>query len=148
MLSSGNYLTTSSDDGKFYMFDTRQKITESAFHTDTRKEDLYTHERYNSFGVMLGYGDGEIRHVDIRNPMQTSVHIARRCEHALSSCARAHLAVCGLRSALSVFSTQDPFVECIGGIEFNEDTQASVVSGYTESVSFAHARLANFRRRV
>ncbi len=36
--------------------------------------------------------------------------------------------------AHSLSITQDPFVEAIGSIEFNEDAAAFVVSGYTESV--------------
>ncbi len=59
-----------------YLFDARTNMTESAFFQDTRKEDLYTHERYNEYGVLLGFGDGEIRHIDMRNPDQTSVRSA------------------------------------------------------------------------
>lgn len=61
------------DDGKFYMFDTRSNITEAAFFINTRKVDLFTHERYSEFGVVLGYGDGEMKHLDMRQMNKVSV---------------------------------------------------------------------------
>ena len=67
------YVSTGLDEGKFYLFDTRTKITEAAFYIDTRKEDLFTHERYADFHVLLGYGDGEIKHIDMRIPNKVSV---------------------------------------------------------------------------
>lgn len=62
------YVSTGLDEGQFYLFDSRTKITEAAFYMDTRKVDLFTHDRYNDVHVMLGYGDGEIKHVDMRIP--------------------------------------------------------------------------------
>jgi len=61
------------DDGKFYLFDARDKITSTAFYIDTRTEDLFTHERYNDFMVLLGYGSGEIKHIDMRQARTVSV---------------------------------------------------------------------------
>lgn len=34
-----------------------------------------------------------------------------------------------------VHTEQDPYVDAIGGIEYNIDSDAFVVSGYTESVT-------------
>lgn len=62
------------DEGKFYLFDARQRIREAAFYIDTKKEDMFTHERYNDFNLLVGYGDGEFKHIDIRqaNKMYTT----------------------------------------------------------------------------
>lgn len=69
----GAYASTALDDGKFYLFDARLKIKEASFFFDSRKEDMYTHERYNEFGVLLGYGDGEFKHIDMRKANKVSV---------------------------------------------------------------------------
>jgi hypothetical protein len=69
----GAYVSAALDDGKFYLFDARVRIKEAAFFFDSRKEDMYTHERYNEFGVLLGYGDGELKHIDMRMANKVSV---------------------------------------------------------------------------
>lgn len=61
------------DEGKFYMFDTRDRITQAAFFLNVKKDDLFTHERYNDFNVMLGFGDGTIKHIDMRQANKVSV---------------------------------------------------------------------------
>ncbi len=57
-----------------FLFDSRTPMTQPGFYRDTHKEDLYTHERYNGFHVLLGFGDGEIHHIDMRRPDETSAH--------------------------------------------------------------------------
>jgi len=74
LICSASYASCGLDEGKFYLFDTRSKITEAAFYIDTRKEDLFTHERYSDFGVLLGYGDGEMKHLDMRQPNKVSAN--------------------------------------------------------------------------
>jgi hypothetical protein len=61
------YVSACMDEGKYYLFDARTKITEAVYYMDCKKEDLYTHERYNDFNVLLGFGDGEVRHIDMRS---------------------------------------------------------------------------------
>jgi len=96
------YVSCGLDEGKFYLFDARQRISAAAFYMDSKKEDMFTHERYNDFNLLLGYGDGEFKHVD-------------------------------MRQANKVLATvQDPYVEAVGGIEFNQESHAFVISGYTD----------------
>jgi len=123
----GSYVSCALDDGKFYLFDARVKIKEASFFFDSRKEDMYTHERYNEFGVLLGYGDGEMKHIDMRK--------ANKVLHTV----------------------QDPYVEAIGNIAFSAEAQAFVVSGFTdfnvwkanglEAKIHSHADLSNAPRR-
>jgi hypothetical protein len=125
------------DDGKFYLFDARDKITSAAFYIDTRTEDLFTHERYNDFMVLLGYGDGEIKHIDMRQARTVSVTDLVSFDAPVhlthSSHSRFAAAIPSFLSC-SLCTVQDPFVEAIGGIEFNAESEAFVVSGYTEYV--------------
>jgi hypothetical protein len=92
------------DEGKFYLFDPRTKITEASFYMNVKKEDLFTHEPINEFQLLLGFGDGMIKHID-------------------------------LRTARVLHTKRDPYVEAIGCIEYNAQSNAMIVSGYTESVS-------------
>jgi len=55
------------------MFDTRTKMKTSAVLTDTGKADLFTHARYSDHHLLLGYGDGEIKQLDMRRPAEQSV---------------------------------------------------------------------------
>lgn len=90
------------DEGKFYLFDTRTSARESAYFLDLQKQDLFTHERYNDTCVLLGFGDGHFKHIDMR-AKQPLLH-----------------------------EEQDPYVEAIGNIEFNTMANAFVISGYTD----------------
>jgi hypothetical protein len=99
------YVSTALDDGKFYLFDARVKIKEASFFFDSRKEDMYTHERYNEFGVLLGYGDGEFKHIDMRNASKVSVH--KLLDTLLNECsARQHVSV--LTNCYAVLCVQAP----------------------------------------
>lgn len=100
--NQSTYISCCLDEGKFFMFDTRQPINQSAFFSDLRKEDLFTHERYNDYNLLLGFGDGQFKHVDMRQP-KAPLH-----------------------------SVQDPYVEAIGGIEYNAQANAFVLSGYSD----------------
>lgn len=130
---NASYTSCGLDDGKFFIFDTRSKIKDAAFFVDTRKEDLYTHERYNEFGVLLGYGDGEFKHIDMRIANKVSVLTALLSNNQ-AQMHDAHLCViaCVCCLSCSIHHVQDPFVEAIGAIEFNAEAQAFVVSGYTD----------------
>ena len=77
LLSLGSQLSCGLDEGKVYVFDARVQMTRPAVFIETRKEDLFTHQRYNEFMFLLGYGDGELRHIDLRQPK--SVSVRRSC---------------------------------------------------------------------
>lgn len=66
----GSYVGCTLDEGKYYQFDVRQKITDAAFFLDLRKDDLFCHERFDDFNLLLGFGDGEFCHVDMRKANQ------------------------------------------------------------------------------
>lgn len=62
------YVSCTLDEGKYYLFDQRTKITQSTFYMDLKKSDLFCHERFNDFQVLLGFGDGKFKHIDMRQP--------------------------------------------------------------------------------
>lgn len=100
---SGTHLSCTLDDGKFYLFDARQPSAEApAVIADVQHRDLFCHERYDDFNVLLGFGDGQIKQLDVRQP-QSVLH-----------------------------TVQDPYVDAIGGIEYNPASGAFAVSGYTD----------------
>ena len=55
------------------MFDTRTEMQSAAVLTETSKADLFTHARYTDHHLLLGYGDGEIKQLDMRKPTEMSV---------------------------------------------------------------------------
>ena len=58
------------------MFDTRTEMKNAALLTDTAKVDLFTHARYTDHHLLLGYGDGDMRQLDMRKPGETStIHL-------------------------------------------------------------------------
>ena len=57
------------------MFDTRSDMKTPAVLTETGKVDLFTHARYTDHHVLLGYGDGEMKQLDMRKPGKMSVDI-------------------------------------------------------------------------
>jgi WD40 repeat protein len=91
------------DEGHFMLFDIRQKIEKPTFQADLAKQELYAHERYSDYHVLLGFGDGEMQHLDMR--------VSSKILHRV----------------------KDPYVEGIGHIEFNSHSNAFVVSGFTDS---------------
>jgi hypothetical protein len=105
------------DEGKFFLFDARTAITESVFYMDQRKEDLFTHERYNDFNVLLGFGDDLLFAVCCVASLQN-----------LRSVPSNLTVVC----VFSLHVVQDPFVDACSNIDYNEDSRAFVVSGWTE----------------
>jgi len=106
---SGSVISVTADNGKLYMFDTRESL-KSAFHSvKFQKQDLFTHEWINDNCLLAGYGDGEIRTLDLRMTNQCCTS-----------------------------STIDPFVEGIGSIEYCRNTNAYVVSGYTDFTVWRH----------
>lgn len=44
---------------------------------DVQHRDLFCHERYDDFNVLLGFGDGQIKQLDVRQPQSVSVTFAR-----------------------------------------------------------------------
>ena len=97
---NGNLVSCTLDEGKIFLFDVRSTIKEPAYYHDAKKDDLYTHECYNDYQILLGFGDGKIHQVDSRygkQPLQT---------------------------------WKDPYVEAIGNMEYNPDSGRLVVSGY------------------
>lgn len=138
------------DEGKFYMFDARTSVRESAYFLDLKKEDLFTHERYSDAHLLLGFGDGHFKHIDMRakDPMSASNNAEAFAIFSLALLHRSSASSPLLFSALpltflyrfarlwlySLHEEQDPFVQAIGNIEFNTHAGAFVISGYTESV--------------
>ena len=66
-------VSCTTDDGCYAMLDTRSDMKAAAVMADTGKVDLFTHARYTDHHVLLGYGDGEIRQLDMRKPGEMSV---------------------------------------------------------------------------
>jgi hypothetical protein len=127
LFSSGQFVSFTNDEGKFFMFDTRTAIKDAAFYQHTKEVDLFCHERYSDFGVLLGYGDGTIKHIDMRVKDKMQVKEQNTCgvrvSIAYSQCC---VVLCSLHSV------QDPYIDAIGQIEYNAESEAIVVSGYTE----------------
>jgi hypothetical protein len=73
LLIADSHVSCTLDEGKYYLFDSRQKITQSAFFIDLKEDDLFCHERYNDFNCLLGFGNGKIKHIDMRQPKKMSV---------------------------------------------------------------------------
>jgi WD40 repeat protein len=95
-------LTT--DDGTFLIFDTRVRpVTIPAFRATLGKKELFAHTRYTDHNVLLGYGDGEIQHIDVR--------VTDRILHRL----------------------KDPHVTAIGSLEYNHATDLLLVGGLSSS---------------
>jgi len=89
------------DSGHYMLFDLRTRIGKPTYQANFGKKELYTHERYSDFHVLVGFGDGEIKHID-------------------------------MRSAKTILSVGDPYVEGIGGIEYNHVSRAFVATGFTD----------------
>ena len=87
-------------------------------------QDLLTHCRLSDHLVLLGYGDGEMKQLDMRKPLQWYHH------HTFAPLIRCHSQ---LTLVSSVSSVVDPCVEGIGNIEWNQRSSLLIVSGYTES---------------
>ena len=50
-------------------------------------QHLYTHERYTDHNVLLGFGDGEIQHIDMRVQHKMCAYpVSRACLSALNIC--------------------------------------------------------------
>ena len=58
------------------MFDTRTDLKAAAVTVDTAKADLFTHARYTDHHALLGYGDGEMKQLDMRKPGEMSVNMS------------------------------------------------------------------------
>lgn len=89
------------DEGRYYMFDSRTKITEAAFYIDARQDDLFCHERYNDFNVLLGFGDGLFKHIDMRKASHVSVNNKHR--HTARSVASLCFLSCIFSSSFPLF---------------------------------------------
>jgi len=96
------------DTGSFLVFDIRQNIRQPAFQATMGKPDLHTHERYSDHHVIMGFGDGEMQHIDMR--------VSNRILHR----------------------QQDPYCEGIGMIDYNAAALAFVVSGFTDFTAWRH----------
>jgi len=97
-----SHVSLTSDAGRYSLFDVRARMTAPAQSIDTRKVDLFTHEYIGEHTLVLGFGDGELRHLDLRRPN------------------------------VSLVTAQDPFVDAIGRIEYHAGAGAFVVSGYSD----------------
>src|SRR5690349_18592338 len=99
------------------VYDIRQGLGQPAFQATMGKpveflialsrrlsQDLYAHERYTDHHVIMGFGDGEMQHIDMR--------VTNRILHKV----------------------QDPYVEGIGWIEYKASSASFAVSGFAEYV--------------
>jgi len=73
VLYSDTLVSCTLDDGKYYIFDVRQPASLPALSVDLQQEDLFCHERYNDLNVLLGFGNGQFKHLDMRQPQAMSV---------------------------------------------------------------------------
>jgi len=97
------------DDGTFLIYDTRVRpIGPPAFKATMGKKELFTHERYTDHNVLLGFGDGEVQHIDVR--------VTDRILHKF----------------------QEPAVAAIGGLEFNTATNQLSISGLGNASIWKH----------
>ena len=88
---SDAYVSCTVDEGKFFLYDQRTQIRKASFSIDLQHQDLYTHERYNDFNVLLGFGDGSFKHIDMRQSNKMSAHnscdcVASQCSVVLKHC--------------------------------------------------------------
>lgn len=77
------------DTGQYQLFDVRTRLHKPVYHADFGKpvrslarvldpttrlhvQELYTHERYSDYHLLLGFGDGEIKHLDMRSAQNMS----------------------------------------------------------------------------
>ena len=65
-------VSSTTDDGCYAMFDTRTEMQSAAVLADTARADLFAHARYTDHHLLLGYGDGEIKQLDMRKPTEMS----------------------------------------------------------------------------
>jgi hypothetical protein len=92
------------DNGTFLIFDNRVRPTgPPAFRATMGKKELYAHERYTDHNVLLGFGDGEFQHIDVR--------VTDRILHRVS----------------------DPLVQAVGTIEFNHDKKRVLITGLSSA---------------
>jgi len=92
------------DDGTFLIFDNRVRpVGPPAFRATMGKKELFGHERYTDHNVLLGFGDGEIQHIDVR--------VTDRILHKV----------------------KDPLVGAIGSIQFDYATNRILISGLTST---------------
>lgn len=127
-------VSITTDSGNYAMFDTRQANSKPVVAVETHNlvlpahytshsssegsarlanpstssAQLYTHERYTDHHVLLGYSNGIIKHIDMRNSKQY------------------------------IDVIQDPYVEGIGNIEYNCRSRSLLVSGYTDFTVWKH----------
>ena len=78
------------DDGAVHLYDPRVGLREASMIFTVPKKGLYAHEFYGLFDVLLGFGSGELAHLDVRN-----------------------------RGSRVVDCVKDPYVDTIGGIVYN-----------------------------
>jgi len=88
------------DDGTLLIYDTRVGgAMPPAFKATFGKKDLFAHTRYNDNNLFVGFGDGQIQHVDNR--------VTNRVLHQF----------------------QDPFCLAVGHLEYHRDQNLLLVSG-------------------
>jgi len=99
----GPCVSVTTEEGGMYLYDSKTDFAKPNISISTAKSELFTHEIYNGYNMMLGYGDGSIAHYDIR-----------KTDHMLHS-------------------SQDPFIiDGIGNIAYNSNSMSFAVSGFTD----------------
>jgi len=101
-------ITATLDIGRFVLYDSRMSFSKPQDSVDLAHLDLFSHEMFSPHKVLLGYGDGELVQIDLRN----SSKIISRCK--------------------------DPWVDAIGNICYNASATAFVTSGLTDFTVWNH----------
>jgi len=64
--SAGSLVGVTQNEGIVSLFDAKKSLNTPAIRIDAKKSDLYTMCNYNGTNLLLGFGDGELQHFDIR----------------------------------------------------------------------------------
>mmetsp|Transcript_4900 Transcript_4900/g.9473 ORF Transcript_4900/g.9473 Transcript_4900/m.9473 type:complete len:435 (-) Transcript_4900:361-1665(-) len=111
--AASRYVSCTSDDGQFCLFDTAEGFAKKPACAISTKAHLwgglYSHERYSDHHVMLGFGDGNLEHWDLRNTAAP------------------------LKSAF-----YDPYVTAVGEILYDQKNHRMITSGATDFTVWQH----------
>jgi len=96
------------DDGTFLLHDLRVRPAAPAFRATLGRKELFAPVRYTDNHVLLGFGDGELQHLDVR--------VEDRILDRVS----------------------DPFVQAIGSLDYDHATRSLLVSGIPDMLLWSH----------
>lgn len=109
------------EDGQFLVFDLRSALSKPVITVALGQQEAYSHDRYTDHHVLIGYGNGEMHHIDMR--------------------------YLGAQNGPTIATVQDPYVEGIGHMEYNPRNNLFVASGFTD-FSVWHNEQSNGEARI